>query len=985
MLRWSRLSRWRPLRPSTLQVRGVRNRPHVDKKRGTTFTEVIDGREVERTIYNTPEELAEVQARARREIEALLANSRVELEDAEGDDGGEEGEDAMRDGVTSADDIKTVHVVDGRAVEVERRSVEEDEEDGNDADYSPSPNANYTVRKEKHLVHGQEVETEIYTFPAPGQSVREMDAEERIGDETSSTAEEEHVAARTVPATEPPSDRGGASAEALPGATMSLREPAPVHVEPGIASSDADSPYRYSSEHDSSGYDIDINIDIEGDNPSDYTVEIEIEPASEPYIGPHGTAIQHQRWMERHLSAITDGERTSDVSTPLRAAHEFLDGQAGNMEERSEAYWRFLREFLKHPLGGRPALDLVRRQAAEGVPFTVAGAITAFKAARNFRPVLRELLPILPAEMTTELIYIFAVALVNEQRVSPDAVRELIGQSLAAVRGDERGVEGPAGTLPDASFSPSGAQNAASAQAAPFPHAMRTPPSKTRAEVATIEWSPELFFPVILAHVPHADFRGVLRTLNDLRAAVRLRRERTIAAGGAWPGENAQAITKCYTAVMSLWLRSQLAEEKSHLGRVGRRLGSAVPHRLAVDLGNLLAPAAGVSAPEAGGSIVAAAAEPILALDHALDAADTAAMRDEKYHFRYPFLSAWFNAERVAGNVGIASGVWALLSGQSIAASVAGLRPPRTPTAEAYVALFRLLRQYPPASYRPVASTVLEGEVTTEVLNMMLSAASFVPKRARTDWAALSPPWDPPGRQPFPAPAHVPSPDLPLIFVLAEEHTHLMNHQSVNILCAALLRAARIITAARGAEHPVLLSAPESALTMAEWKWLEQSLWATEMAEAQRTNRAAHKPPPIPVDAADLWDTERWRGQMAEGEGRARWLLVDHVVRPLRRQLVESMIDMARLRGEKGSNAEVFTAELRTLQAHMRPLDSSAVGEDRARALAEELGLVVPPPAFVKGRKDKFKKGKGRRAKGLTRSAANKSALDNFFAMMDEE
>ncbi|GMK58329.1 hypothetical protein CspeluHIS016_0503610 [Cutaneotrichosporon spelunceum] len=109
---------------------------------------------------------------------------------------------------------------------------------------------------------------------------------------------------------------------------------------------------------------------------------------------------------------------------------------------------------------------------------------------------------------------------------------------------------------------------------------------------------------------------------------------------------------------------------------------------------------------------------------------------------------------------------------------------------------------------------------------------------------------------------------------------------------------------------------------------------------------------------------------------------------------------MARARGRGGSNAEVFSATLRELQDDMNEGTEAgggprAVGTGRAPGvpslegvaeIAEEMGLAVPPPAFVRGRKDGVwgKSGRGRR-KGMSRSAGRKSALDAFFDMMDGE
>lgn len=693
----------------------------------------------------------------------------------------------------------------------------------------------------------------------------------------------------------------------------------------------------------------------------------------EKYAGRHGDAHAQAKRMSEYLSRKVEGHQNQDVDTPLAEANEFLDGMVAAqapMDQRAEAYWLFLRAFLPHPLGGRPSFKLIKRQASEGVPFTTRGAITAFKAAREHRPLLRDLLPIMPPEMTPELIYIFAVALVDEQHIPPHAMRSMIGGSLAAVRRDgcEAGEATPPST--DQPDSTSSSPNALT----PYPSSHLSKVAAEAAdEVPAHKWELDLHFPLILSHFPTADFRGALVALNDLRAAARWQREQAIAAGRKWPGAASRPLVNCYTAVMSLWVRAIFAGYKGH-GRRGRRIGSGVPYRLAVDLGNLMVPnTRATSAREAAtahpGDIASdravlstlAAADPMLSLVTGLLSASATKTYDDRYHHRNPFLAAWLNAERIAHNYHIAAGVWEQISGQSVAASIAGYKAPLPPSPEAYEILLRMLKSLQPTSFRPLVSTIFnggKGDVPSDLFDILMSCLSMVPHRAPTDWSELVAPWAslPPTTEPDPSrpvpppPRPVPGPDLPLMFVLLEEYQHMLRPRTLNSVGEAVIRAARhgaIPTRTKGrTNHLALSTSSLDRTTAAEWGWLNSVLSEKETAEARRGGREAEELPQFPITLEDLWkeDAQRFKQQLGRGDGTSiaplddassTSALVERLMPALKRTLFDTILTAARQRGVEGSAAEVFAAELKTLRADMN------VGEDTQRLAETDVASYV--------------------------------------------
>lgn len=658
--------------------------------------------------------------------------------------------------------------------------------------------------------------------------------------------------------------------------------------------------------------------------------------------------------MRTQLSASSDKHKRGDLGRVLSAAHHFLNHSLqadDDKPQRAEAYKLFQSEFLRHSRGASPAVSLIRRQISERVPMTTEGAVIAFKAARNRAPRLREILPIVPKDVSVELIYIYANALVEEGQ-APQAVREMIGTSLAAVR-SEAAEAAQASSFPSSSPAPQRSQRSSS--------------STGITEVPPHEWDFELHLPLINAHFPTSDFRGALRALNDLRTGARMAREKALEEGRAWPGTARRPIVNCYTAIMSLWVRSMFAGYTGH-GRAGRRLGSGVPHRLAVDLGNLLAPVPGKSArqakrphsantPEAreappqanrGTPVSATLLTSALADGNpmlSLTAGSSLDGTPRRYRHLQPFLAAWFNAERVAGNTELAAAVWEQISGQTVAQSISGAKPPHRPSPDAYEILLKLLKANPPPSFRPLVSTILDdgkGEITPELLDTLLSCVVAPPIRTAIDWSSIASPW-PSTTTPSPTtqlsrpPPAAPAPDLALAFVLLEEHKHLLRPRSLNLAGAAIIHSARRganPTRYRGDALRHVLS-PDSGTgpSMDEWTWLNIVLWDTEKAEALRSGRPPASLPAFPLGPASEYDVLAANsiGQEREAKGGKRDEelppLVHTVLPAVRRLLLNTVLVAARQRGVEGPASEIFMGELRALQDDMRGAVPAGVGE----------------------------------------------------------
>lgn len=187
---------------------------------------------------------------------------------------------------------------------------------------------------------------------------------------------------------------------------------------------------------------------------------------------------------------------------------------------------------------------------------------------------------------------------------------------------------------------------------------------------------------VLEAHMAHNDFRRALLTLANIRDLAAQQR----AQDTHWPGDDREPLCTAYTMMMGTWVRWAVKDvSRDH------RTGSRVPRRLAHQLASLLS--------------------------------KTESPIDYK-ELPVPFLNAWMNAERVAGNIDMVETIWPLISHQSMADTLAGILAPTVIKPDSWWVLFKYLKMCPPDSYRAVVDRVLSDTVNSTTLNAMLAAVA---------------------------------------------------------------------------------------------------------------------------------------------------------------------------------------------------------------------------------------------------------------------
>lgn len=368
-------------------------------------------------------------------------------------------------------------------------------------------------------------------------------------------------------------------------------------------------------------------------------------------------------------------------------------------------------------------------------------------------------------------------------------------------------------------------------------------------------------WPVLLSSYPASDLRGAVVTLAEFRGHVL---EEQVALGReSLSDEQSAAVVAAYTAVMKLWLRARYA------GPAAARSAHAVPpSRLATELTDLL----GADQP----------------LPHS-------------------FLNAWLAAEVAAHNLDAAAGVWAKISGHSVADTVSGLAPPRNPDPGSYVLLLKLLRLAPPATYTHVASRILQSHANPQAANALLGAI------AKRDDAA----------------------DIPLLLGLVRAlPPRAADTRTADIVASGLVRALR---GARLARNPLQLPAtlppfPDSGVagvrsgrsgagagvSMDEWRWVSTVLGANLPPLPLSRPLAGVGGTPVDNTSDEALAVETHRRVFGAEESAANKAKVPAVLFSLGRLAEVVVVADARRRGVEGPDGEVLADAMGRVEGALR-------------------------------------------------------------------